>query len=369
MSTDVEPMSKSALRWLLVYLLIATGILFHALYGVWAAVPPPAAASPAVEAPDFAARPAPEDGTPRILQLDPETVTSGMARPTVRIFGHNFRPDSQVQLDGVTRSPGFVDERQLVFSLTSADLVAPGRIVVNVVNGTQRSNATTLSVGPAAEPRGTWRFLGTELQISHELRLLAIVFVAGAFGACIMGLQSLADYRGSKKLDANWTLFYWVRPPIGAGVAIVFYFVVRGGFLAGTSIDAGSSTPFGIAALAILVGMFSDNAVLKLNEVFGTFFRSDDTRSGKLGGLAIDPKPLPVASTGQAYSHTLKATGGKTPYKWAVSPALPPGLTLNATTGTISGTPAGPQSTTNLKITVTDANAATAVFDCTLQVL
>ena len=40
------------------------------------------------------------------------------------------------------------------------------------------------------------------------------------------------------------------------------------------------------------------------------------------------------------YSATLQATGGVTPYSWRIaSGALPPGLALNASSGTISGTP------------------------------
>ncbi|HTV50533.1 MAG TPA: putative Ig domain-containing protein, partial [Steroidobacteraceae bacterium] len=49
---------------------------------------------------------------------------------------------------------------------------------------------------------------------------------------------------------------------------------------------------------------------------------------------------LPGGVVGQAYSTTLSATGGKTPYTWTVtSGTLPNGLTLGSTTGTISGTP------------------------------
>ncbi|MEK6321795.1 MAG: Ig domain-containing protein [Acidobacteriota bacterium] len=43
---------------------------------------------------------------------------------------------------------------------------------------------------------------------------------------------------------------------------------------------------------------------------------------------------------GLAYSTTLKATGGITPYTWSLaSGSLPPGVTLNSATGVISGTP------------------------------
>jgi hypothetical protein len=49
--------------------------------------------------------------------------------------------------------------------------------------------------------------------------------------------------------------------------------------------------------------------------------------------------PLPDGTLGAAYSQTLAATGGTTPYAWALSAgALPGGLTLNGA-GVISGTP------------------------------
>ena len=53
--------------------------------------------------------------------------------------------------------------------------------------------------------------------------------------------------------------------------------------------------------------------------------------------------PLPSGTAGQNYSQTLTATGGVPPYlNWTVtSGSLPAGLTLNASTGTISGIPTG----------------------------
>ena len=55
--------------------------------------------------------------------------------------------------------------------------------------------------------------------------------------------------------------------------------------------------------------------------------------------LAITTTSLPAATVGQAYNATLTGTAGKTPYNWLVTPPLPSGLSLNATAGTISGTP------------------------------
>ena len=56
--------------------------------------------------------------------------------------------------------------------------------------------------------------------------------------------------------------------------------------------------------------------------------------------LNITTTTLPNAKRNKNYSRTLAATGGLAPYAWSVvSGALPPGLALDAGTGTISGRP------------------------------
>ncbi|HEV2362039.1 MAG TPA: Ig domain-containing protein, partial [Acidimicrobiales bacterium] len=56
--------------------------------------------------------------------------------------------------------------------------------------------------------------------------------------------------------------------------------------------------------------------------------------------IAITPGSLPAATVKSAYSVTLTATGGTSPYTWKLaSGALPAGLSLSATTGKIAGTP------------------------------
>lgn len=117
------------------------------------------------------------------------------------------------------------------------------------------------------------RVFGRCVQTTFDERLLMLVIVAGILGAFVHGATSLADYIGNNGFSKSWTWFYLLRPAIGMALALVFYFVIRGGFLSTTG-GAQDINPYGIAALSGLVGMFSKQATDKLNEVFGTLFRS-----------------------------------------------------------------------------------------------
>ncbi|MGB7479093.1 MAG: putative Ig domain-containing protein, partial [Burkholderiaceae bacterium] len=56
--------------------------------------------------------------------------------------------------------------------------------------------------------------------------------------------------------------------------------------------------------------------------------------------LALGPASLPAATAETAYSATLSADGGTAPYRYALTAgSLPAGLSLNAATGVLSGTP------------------------------
>ncbi|WP_198137590.1 Ig domain-containing protein [Terriglobus sp. TAA 43] len=80
---------------------------------------------------------------------------------------------------------------------------------------------------------------------------------------------------------------------------------------------------------------------------------------------------LPNATLGVAYTQTLQATGGLPPYTYTVtSGSLPAGLSLNGTTGVVSGTPTA-VGASSLTITATDSQSTPqqASLPLTMQVL
>ncbi|TAF59217.1 MAG: hypothetical protein EAZ57_11840, partial [Cytophagales bacterium] len=85
--------------------------------------------------------------------------------------------------------------------------------------------------------------------------------------------------------------------------------------------------------------------------------------------ITLNPTALAVPQENIAYSQTLVASGGSAPYNYAVTAGtLPTGLTLNGSSGLISGTPTVLGSST-FTITVTDAGGCTVVQNYTLVVV
>ncbi|MDP2402196.1 MAG: putative Ig domain-containing protein, partial [Actinomycetota bacterium] len=77
---------------------------------------------------------------------------------------------------------------------------------------------------------------------------------------------------------------------------------------------------------------------------------------------------VPGGVVNEPYSQTFEATGGIKPYSWSVSSgSLPPGLSLNATTGVLSGTPTT-SSSFNFSVSVSDADSSSAQKEYSVSV-
>ena len=112
-------------------------------------------------------------------------------------------------------------------------------------------------------------FLFWTLSVSDEVRLIFIVALAGALGSLVHALRSLYWYVGNRELVWSWLAKYILLPFVGSTLGLVFYFVIRGGFFSPEA-TIEQTSPFGFAGLGALVGMFSEQAVLKLKDVAET---------------------------------------------------------------------------------------------------
>ncbi len=85
---------------------------------------------------------------------------------------------------------------------------------------------------------------------------------------------------------------YLLLPFTGATLSLVFYLVIRGGFFSPQS-SFEQTSPFGFAAFAALIGMFSPQAVLKLREVAETLLSKPQAGANAKPQEAVRPPAVP----------------------------------------------------------------------------
>ena len=85
--------------------------------------------------------------------------------------------------------------------------------------------------------------------------------------------------------------------------------------------------------------------------------------------LQIITQSLPDGTVGEPYSQTLQATGGTPPYSWSITNGnLPNGLSLNESSGEISGTPTV-DDTFNFTVQVEDSEQQTDTQDLSITII
>ncbi len=127
---------------------------------------------------------------------------------------------------------------------------------------------------------------------------------------------------------------------IGIGGANASAFSIAANSCPTGSLNAGSSCAILISYTATAS---NNSAVLTITDNANNTAGSTQTvtLTGQSALYIVTTSPLPNGQIGSAYSQPIAAQGGTAPYTWAVpsSNNLPPGLTLNTTTGVIAGTP------------------------------
>src|SRR6202142_507179 len=126
-------------------------------------------------------------------------------------------------------------------------------------------------------------------------------------------------------------------------------------------LSLGTSTSNSVAISGTPTGSGASSVTVMVKDATGA-------TSSKALTIVVNPPPaltittssLPAGEAGLAYSQTLQATGGVPPYQWSItSGSLPAGLTLNGSTGAITGTPTV-LGTSNFTVKVTDSQTPTS---------
>lgn len=209
-----------------------------------------------------------------------------------------------------------------------------------------------------------FKLFGSVYTITAEHRFLLLMILGGALGANVHLIISFTAFVGNRTFVTTWIPWYLLRPLIGAGMAMFFYMLLRGGILTysppvapelpespqvteaaatpavtegevgasavpeestvhastpqdTTAADSATATsdstaaipaaekeeaneqrdsvplnPYGMMAIACLVGLFSKEASEKLEEVFKTLFNVKEKVQYK--------DPLPAGKNGNS---------------------------------------------------------------------
>lgn len=109
-----------------------------------------------------------------------------------------------------------------------------------------------------------------------DVRFLLVTALCGALGSYIHVATSFVEHVGQGRLSHPWCWWYLLRPTIGSCLALLVYFGLRAGLVTGTGEGATATlSPYGIAAMSGLSGLFSRQATEKLREVFENLFKTD----------------------------------------------------------------------------------------------
>jgi IPT/TIG domain len=199
------------------------------------------------------------------------------------------------------------------------------------------SNSASVNCQKSSLPLFTWA-----CSLRSNLRLLLIIIVVGALGSLIHVLRSFYWYVGNRNLKASWLLMYFLLPFNGAGLGLLFFLITRG--LSSQPITLQSSVD-GYAALAALVGMFSQQALIKLKQIAdGVFAAAEKGKDAAMVSsapkiTAIDPAEGPASGGARV---TIKGAGLTGVSRVTFGGLLATNMALDSDTQITAFTPAHP---------------------------
>jgi len=222
-------------------------------------------------------------------------------------------PSTKEKIPGQPGAEKPMRSRQRLMTATERTMLAAYLIIltiflVYVFGKLWPQNLTNLSPGVGVPDMEVFFFGLLEVPTPAEIRLLLLVVCAGGLGGMLHTLRSFSAFAGNRQLYVSWLEWYFVRPLSGTLLALIFFLIIRGGFMSNSFQNGSGPKVAGLAGAGALVGMFSEQAIEKLREIFGALFstKEKDERDDPLVKSAtnlkpelvdIDPKSLPVSSS------------------------------------------------------------------------
>ncbi len=256
---------------------------------------------------------------------------------TLQVTGTNFPTQAAILWNGSAITTTAVDSNTLSGKVDSSSLATPGTVQLQVQNTQtmQASQAVPVVIAPA----------GTNTPSPLTISTTPLP----------QGVVS-TPYSGTLGVSGGTSPYTWsvTTGQLPAGLSLA----ANTGIISGTPtasgnysfgvtvVDSGSSPQSASSTVSISVGAAPANVT----------------------ALIVNTSSLPSGTIGTGYSASLQASGGTAPYTWSfVSGNFPGGLSLNPSTGTISGTPTA-IGTVSLTVAVADSSSPVQTKSVTLSI-
>lgn len=245
----------------------------------------------------------------------------------------------------------------LVFSISSGGLPPGLHLNTNgFITGRSTSDGGTFNFSLTVTDQGTPPLTATQ----------AYTLVVAPAPALSISTNSLTD-------AAQGSLYNTALAASG-GVPPLVWSITAGSLPPGLSLTAvtgqisGTPTTQGTFLFTVSV---TDSALLPPNQHSQTATASLSLTVGPPSTLTIVTASLPQADTASLFSQTILTHGGVGPFNWTVTKGiLPSGISLNPTTGTISGVATAVETNTfTVNVTDSETPAASASATFTLTVI
>src|SRR5579863_2883577 len=290
-----------------------------------------------------------------ITSLSPSSATAGGAGFTLTINGSGFVSTAQVRWNegGVTTTlvPTFVSSTQLTASIPANLIATAGTSNITVALATASSNSVAFMINPPAPLSIVCS--PTTGPVEVGLFYSAMCLAAGGtqpYSWAEGGVVGCGINCPPVRLPTGISL----SSSTGSMITVSGAPTTPGGYLYGIQVT--DSTACVLEEVRARSGLRREAAA-----AVGPCSQSQSQGfSGTIiAGPTVSTTSLPSGTVGIQYSAPpLQASGGTSPYSnWSViSGSFPPGLTLNASTGAITGTPTSATgSPFNFAVTVTDS--------------
>jgi len=357
-----------------------------------------------------------DNPVPTISSLSPASATAGAAAQTLTINGTNFLSTSTVTYNSAAHTAKFVSATQLTIQLSAADQATAGTFAVVVTNPSPGGGASNTQTFTVMNPVPTISSLSpssaTSGAAAQTLTINGTNFVSASMvtyngtahaAMLVSATQLTIQLSAADQATAGTYPVVVTNPAPGGGASNAVNFTVSSvpnnpvpviASLSPSSASAGSAaqmltitgTGFISTSTATFNGVAHTAAYVSSTQLTIMLTASDQATAGSYPVVVTNPSPgggpsnavdftvtsvssalsvtttiLPNVFLGVAYAGQAEATGGAPPYTWSVSAgALPLGLTLNTSTGVISGVPVGGTGSASVTLQVTDTKSTTA---------